>query len=920
MKSYGKKLSVLIAFASFGLSTMVAQAQERHQLKGHLFRGHEKVSAMGRLSSDAPMRLAIGLPLHNQTELESLLQQISDPKNPQYRHYLTTAEFTERFGPSPEEYQKVIHFAETHGLRVTGTHPNRMLVDVVGTAGDVENAFQLKMNHYSRPDGSVCFAPDSEPSVENGVPVLHVSGLDNYVLPKPLGHGVLAAKSAKPGHAGGAGIGGSYSADDLRDAFAPGVSLTGTGQSVGLFELDGFSMNNVLQYESLTGRPNVPVQTVPLNGFTGIITAGAELEVEGDIEMVIAMAPGVSKIMVYEASGGDSPADTVLNRMATDNICKQISCSWFFVMDATSIQIFQQMVAQGQAFFTASGDNGGYSNGVGLANQNQEQPNIVIVGGTELTTTGPSGAYVSETGWPGSGGGISSDVPIPAYQVGLNMSLNGGSTTMRNLPDIAMPSTDLFGFTSDGNNIGSGIQLSLFGTSFATPLWAGFMALANQQAVANGKPIIGFPNPAFYTIGQGPNYHADFHDIADGSNNNLFTAVSGYDLVTGWGSPTGQNLINDLAGVSSGPTVTPTKTFTPGSPTATPTGTTVPGRINILSVNPACAPAGASVTVVWSWSSNNTNGNVNYVIGFGPNGTPNCASDVWVSPYACNQAGTGVINTTSAGVNVSGTVTSVVRVPAGASLRDVLVGFTYNCGTVQFTALNNNCAGMPDFWAAASFNQCGTNTPTFTRTFTPTPTKTFTPTPTPSGQVNCAGVPTWVGDNRLYNVNQLVIYSPNHSEYKALVANFGFNGAPPNIPTVWQFVGVCSGSSAAVPLAHAGEVEPEGSVTPEISMRGTGDGLIQSVKAEPNITHGGTPVKVEVVLAKPAKVNLNIFTSTSELVYQTSLEGIAGSNNLTWDLKNGVKSGVADGLYVYVVRADDGERSVTQTGKIAVFH
>jgi kumamolisin len=83
------------------------------------------------------------------------------------------------------------------------------------------------------------------------------------------------------------------------------------------------------------------------------------------------------------------------------------------------------------------------------------------------------------------------------------------------------------------------------GTSFAAPMWAGYLALANQQAAANGDGNIGFINPAIYNVGVGSSYDSDFHDITSGSNG--YPAVTGYDLVTGWGSPNGDGLINVLA-------------------------------------------------------------------------------------------------------------------------------------------------------------------------------------------------------------------------------------------------------------------------------------------------------------------------------------------------------------------------------------
>ena len=129
------------------------------------------------------------------------------------------------------------------------------------------------------------------------------------------------------------------------------------------------------------------------------------------------------------------------------------------------------------------------------------------------------------------------------------MAASHGSTTMRNIPDVAL-TADVQMFLIQNN----GQAVAVGGTSAAAPLWAGFTALANQQAAANGKPRIGFLNTPIYAIGKGLNYSTDFHDISLGTNG--FAAVSGYDLSTGWGTPAGQSLINHLAGAANAPTFT----------------------------------------------------------------------------------------------------------------------------------------------------------------------------------------------------------------------------------------------------------------------------------------------------------------------------------------------------------------------------
>ena len=179
---------------------------------------------------------------------------------------------------------------------------------------------------------------------------------------------------------------------------------------------------------------------------------------------------------------------------------------------------------QGQSFFQCSGDYLAFYNGV---QQWTDDANVTLVGGTMLTTTGAGGSWASETTWKnngtiGSGGGISAsylgNVPIPSWQQGVSMSLNHGSATMRNVPDVSMLAYDAW-VISDNGSAGW-----WWGTSIAAPLWAGFTALVNQQAALNGQSPVGFINPAIYTIGTGTTYAASFHDITTGNNINSNSA------------------------------------------------------------------------------------------------------------------------------------------------------------------------------------------------------------------------------------------------------------------------------------------------------------------------------------------------------------------------------------------------------------
>jgi kumamolisin len=234
-------------------------------------------------------------------------------------------------------------------------------------------------------------------------------------------------------------------------------------------------------------------------------------------------------------------------------LSNQISCSWAWTpADPSSDDpYYQKFSAQGQNFFTASGDGGSYPSNSRPYYYPAEDDYVTAVGGTDLQVASAGGPWSSETAWPDSGGGISQDnIPIPAWQQlpGVITTANKGSKTLRNVPDVAAEANFDFYVCADQ----SGCTANEYGgTSFAAPMWAGYMALVNEQAIENGNPSLGFVNPAIYNLGVGSGYATAFHDITSGSNGG-FSAEKGYDLVTGWGSPNGNGLIAALAGTGGG--------------------------------------------------------------------------------------------------------------------------------------------------------------------------------------------------------------------------------------------------------------------------------------------------------------------------------------------------------------------------------
>ena len=513
-----------------------------------------KAAMMGAVGLQQRLKLAIQLPLRNQAELTRLLHDLYDPKSPHFHQYMSVSEFTERFGATAGDYNTVVAWAKSNGLTVTATTPNRRLVAVEGSVDTVNRIFHVKVNNYRHPtEARTFYSPDREPTaVGLSVPLLQITGLDNYVLPHPMLRHKAEAKLT------GSGPSGEYLPSDMRAAYYGNGPLTGAGQSIGIFSFDGYLASDVQLYYSKTGMSStVPITNVLVGGFSGACTAVGSTtsstcddgEQVLDIVNAIGMAPGIKQILFYEGS-----SDTeILNQMATDNVAKVLSSSWGWnPADAASDDpIFQEFAAQGQSFVSASGDDGEFNSssyyfpGV--------DPYITEVGGTELTTTGPGGAWSAETGWPQSGGGYVSGTPIPSWQqlTGVINSSNLGSASLRNSPDVAAEAN-----LDNPTVINGSFVTGYGGTSFAAPRWAGFLALVNQQSVANGRGTVGFINPALYNLGISSSYSSAFHDITSGSNpptagdGSGFNAGPGYDLVTGWGSPAGVGLINQLAGTS----------------------------------------------------------------------------------------------------------------------------------------------------------------------------------------------------------------------------------------------------------------------------------------------------------------------------------------------------------------------------------
>ena len=485
------------------------------------------------------------------------MQQIYDPTSPKYHHFLNNDQINEQFCPNIDDYQNLINFVMANGLKVTNTYPNRLVLDVSGKVSDIEKIFHIKMLLFNHPtEKRTFYAPDKEPVLDLNTSISHISGLDNYSLPHPLykilskGHNNIM----KP--ATGTGFYHNYMGSDFRTAYVPGVTLDGTGQEVGLLEFDGYNASDITHYENSANLPNVPLQNVLVDSSNGQnIGDDNDIEVDLDIEMAISMAPKLSKVVVFEAPIKNYPWDDILEEMEAYTDILQFSSSWGLPgkgIDGTADNLFLLMQLHGQSFFQASGDLDAYTGEIPFPCDN---PNITIVGGTSLSTNGAGGTWKSETVWNvgyvpdrkaymGSGGGVSTNYRLPSWQNGLSEIDNYISSTHRNIPDVALTADSVYVYCDN-------LDMNIMGTSCAAPLWAGFIALVNQQLSQNYADPVGFINPAIYSIGNSSNYSSNFHDVTVGADTTPFTgikflATSGYGLCTGWGTPNGQNLINSL--------------------------------------------------------------------------------------------------------------------------------------------------------------------------------------------------------------------------------------------------------------------------------------------------------------------------------------------------------------------------------------
>lgn len=544
-------------------------AHGTQHLTGHVPVEVTTAPLVGPVPASTTVRLTVGMPLRNASALANVVSQVSNPSSPTYRHYLTPEAVAATYGPTVANYDSLKAWAQSVGLTLGATYSHRLVLDVSGSAAAVQKALYVSLNYYKRPDGTTFYAPDREPSVDLATTLLHVSGLDNVRLPQPRSY-------LGPGTVEGTDLRKAY-VSNVADSSCPDPNtLLGDGQCIGIIADNPVYAEDIQMFVDRNALPvdvGKQVQMVSVNGAsTARPGGGSLLELDADIEMSLAMAPH-AEIVVYVGHDGRSYASSLaaMASNAQHPICRQLSISWALDSDPNNAQLLGYVLpSQGQSVFYASGDDGALRftdttiPGVDTS-YNYAYNYLTQVGATSLASSG-SDTY-TEGVWVMSAGGFSNVVPQPWYQAGLNFASFGGSSIGQNFPDVGAQGDQTVTLTTtisspppEGQCTSDTPTLQVIhagGTSLSAPIWAGFMALANQLSASNGYGSVGYANPLIYSIGTSSSYGSSFTDVQTGSskaykfgnadpcggpselveNGPGFDAIAGFDLVSGWGSP-----------------------------------------------------------------------------------------------------------------------------------------------------------------------------------------------------------------------------------------------------------------------------------------------------------------------------------------------------------------------------------------------
>ncbi len=539
------------AIASYCISPRVAAAAPRAPRASSVSELAREATDIGSLAPDEMHRIVVGLVPRDPAGLEAFLEDVQNPASPNYHHFLTQDEYNARFAPAAEDEQAVVAHLEANGLAVTGRFPNRLLVAASGSVTAIERAFgvQLRAVQFR---GRRHFAAQAEPVLSASLArvITGVSGLEDLATmqPRSLATASVAAPNASLGsnccH---------LSPNDLRSFYADSTGLDGAGETLVIAGLYAWKSTDTTAFNNQWSLPQLPAGSGQVCAGTNN-PAGCQFNVQDSIEVALDVeyahgtAPGAVVRNYMAASAAFSDFAVMYNRIVLDDPGSVVTTSWGACeagvshgTQLTNDSIFANANAIGQTWLAASGDAGSRDcSGLLTVDHPANSPHVIGVGGTTpvcspaMTLSNPACAgYGSETGWSGSGGGVSTLFARPSFQTGCGVP--AGSTRL--VPDVALEAN-----SSPGNYvIENGSWWIVGGTSGAAPQWAGFFAKLSQQ---RGGVLLGNPGAYLYALCGTPRYH----DVTSGSNGD-YSAGAGYDLVTGLGSIDAAHFFSSLAPV-----------------------------------------------------------------------------------------------------------------------------------------------------------------------------------------------------------------------------------------------------------------------------------------------------------------------------------------------------------------------------------
>jgi subtilase family serine protease len=414
---------------------------------------------VGALAGATRLPVSVTLKPRDPAGLAAHAAAVSTPGSADYRHYLSVAGFSRRFGPPPGQIAAIRSSLRAHGLRPGHVSANGLSIPVTATARAIERSFSTSLQRIALPGGRTAFTNTQAPLFDRAVAgaVQGVVGLDSLSAPQPLSlrRAAAAAQPSLPAHVGTGGPqpcasattasqtgdATTYTADQIASAYGfsglYGAGDEGAGQTIAVYELESNIPSDITAYQQCYGT-NASVSYVSVDGGPGHSHSGEGMETELDVESVIGLAPKAN-VVVYQGPNsssnlpGSGPYDTY-NAIISQDQANIVSTSWGACeadIGSASAQaedtLFQEAAVQGQTILAATGDDGseGCSTHDSLAVDDPgSQPFVTSAGGTSLSLS-PSR---SETVWNdrqgAGGGGISSLWPMPSYQSSAPAWLN----------------------------------------------------------------------------------------------------------------------------------------------------------------------------------------------------------------------------------------------------------------------------------------------------------------------------------------------------------------------------------------------------------------------------------------------------------------------------------------------------------------